>query len=526
MSTTFTATRPRDWWALAVLMLPVLLISIESTALNFALPAISRELNPSGTALLWMVDVYALVLAGLLVSMGSLGDRIGRRKLLMIGAIGFGLVSAATAFATTAEWVIVGRALMGVFGATLMPATLSLLRNIFLDANARRLAIAVWAAGFSGGAALGPIVGGFLLEHFTWGAVFLVAVPVLVPLLIATPFLVPESKDPNPGRIDVPSIVLSMLAMVPMVFGIKEAVAAGEPLLGGVSFAVGLLFGWAFVYRQNSIPNPMLDLSLFHNRGFSAGVAVNVIGNIALIGFIFMLTQYLQVVEGMSPLASGMTLIPALVLQVVAGFVAVALVRKFRSRTVIAAGMAMTTVGYLLSGAIDPGVTIYGVLVGLSFIGAGIGMAETISNDLILASAPAHRSGAASAISETGYEVGTVLGTSIIGGALTGFYQSHLVLPAGLSAGQAELVHNTIGGAAETAEQITGRNPSLARDTLLAAESAFTSGMQLLGVVTAAGVALAAVLIFRALRHVEATPEIVAEDTTAHEEPHEAERVS
>lgn len=511
MSTALTTTkpRPRDWWALAVLVLPVLLISVESTALNFALPAISRELDPSGTQLLWMVDVYALVLAGLLVSMGTLGDRIGRRKLLLIGAVGFGVVAAATAFAPSAEWVIAGRAMMGVFGATLMPATLSLLRNIFVDPNARRFAIACWAAGFGGGAALGPIVGGILLEHFSWGSVFLLAVPVLVPLLILTPFLVPESRDPNPGRIDAPSIALSMLTMLPIVYGIKEAAAGGQLLLGGASLAIGLLFGWAFVHRQNTIPNPMLDVSLFAGRGFSAGVAVNVIGNIALVGFIFILTQYLQVVQGLSPMISGVMMIPALVLNMSAGFVAVALVRRFRARTVIAVGMSLTALGYLLSGIIDPQATILGVIVGLCFIGVGIGMAETLSNDLILSSAPANRAGAASAISETGYEVGTVLGTSLIGGAMTGFYQSHLNLPAGLTIAQGAQVHNTVGGASEVADQVTGRNPGLARDVMVAADGAFVSGMQLLGILSAVGVGVAAILIFRALRHVESRPEIV-----------------
>src|SRR6478752_4976997 len=193
------ATRPqapwRDWLALAVLMFPVLLVAVDNTALTFALPSIARSLDASGVQLLWIVDAYPLVLAGLLVAMGSLGDRIGRRRLLFVGSAGFAAVSAATAFAPSAEWLIAGRASMGIFGAMLMPSTLSLIRNIFPDPNRRRLAVAVWAAGFSGGAALGPIFGGWLVEHFWWGAVFLVAVPLLLPLLAFGPFLIPESKD-------------------------------------------------------------------------------------------------------------------------------------------------------------------------------------------------------------------------------------------------------------------------------------------------------------------------------------------
>jgi DHA2 family multidrug resistance protein-like MFS transporter len=196
----------RDWTALALLMFPVLLVAVDNTALTFALPEIARSLDVGGVQLLWIVDAYPLVLAALLVSMGNLGDRIGRRRLLLIGSTGFAAVSAATAFAPTAEWLIAGRAGLGVFGAMLMPSTLSLIRNIFTDPNRRRLAIAVWAAGFSGGAALGPIFGGWLVEHFWWGAVFLVATFLLLPLLAFGRVLIPESKDSNPGRVDVPSI--------------------------------------------------------------------------------------------------------------------------------------------------------------------------------------------------------------------------------------------------------------------------------------------------------------------------------
>jgi len=201
-------------------MFPVLLVAVDNTALTFALPAIARGLEPTGVQLLWIVDAYPLVLAGLLVAMGSFGDRIGRRRLLLIGSTGFAAVSAATAFAPSAEWLIAGRAALGFFGAMLMPSTLSLIRNIFPDANRRRLAIAIWAAGFSGGAALGPIFGGWLVEQYWWGAILLVAVPIMLPILVLGPVLIPESRDPRPGSVDGASIVLSLLTMVPLVYGI------------------------------------------------------------------------------------------------------------------------------------------------------------------------------------------------------------------------------------------------------------------------------------------------------------------
>jgi DHA2 family multidrug resistance protein-like MFS transporter len=231
-----TAAKLR-WWALAVLMLPVLLVAVDNTVLSFAIPMISEALRPTGVELLWIVDVYPLVLAGLLIPMGSLGDRFGRRRLLLVGATGFAVVSAVAAFAPTAGALIAARAAMGFFGAMLMPATLSLIRNIFVDPQERRLAIAVWAAGFSGGAALGPLVGGFLLEHFWWGSVFLLAVPVLLPLLIAGLLVLPESKDPNPGRVDVLSTILILVTMVALVWGIKSIAVYGP----GLDLAVSLV---------------------------------------------------------------------------------------------------------------------------------------------------------------------------------------------------------------------------------------------------------------------------------------------
>ena len=226
-----TAVAPRvgwrGWAALVVLMLPVLLVSVDNTVLSFALPQIALDLEPTAAQQLWIIDAYPLVLASLLVTMGVLGDRFGRRRMLLIGAVGFGLVSALAAFAPSAEWLIAARAAMGVFGAMLMPSTLSLLRSIFVNRDQRRLAIAVWAAAFSAGAALGPIVGGILLEHFAWGSVFLLAVPVLVPLLILVPILVPESRDPHPGRFDALSVALSLLTMVPIVYAIKEFAVHG-----------------------------------------------------------------------------------------------------------------------------------------------------------------------------------------------------------------------------------------------------------------------------------------------------------
>src|SRR5690625_56733 len=242
---------------------------------------------PTSAQLLWMVDIYPLVMAALLVPMGAATDKFGRRRLLLIGGAGFAIVSAAAAFSPSAGYLIAARAGMAVFGATLMPSTLSLLRNIFTDPKKRRLAIAIWAAGFSAGAALGPIVGGFLLEHFSWGSIFLMAVPILVPFLIFAPFLVPESKDPNPGRIDAISVGLVVLTMGPIVYGITALTTGGSGLTGAAGFVGGLVFCAVFVQRQMHIATPLLDMNLFTNRVLRGSVIINLLSVLSLVRLLF-----------------------------------------------------------------------------------------------------------------------------------------------------------------------------------------------------------------------------------------------
>lgn len=457
----------RDWVALALLMFPVLLVAVDNTALTFALPAIARSLDPTGVQLLWVVDAYALVLAGLLVAMGSLGDRIGRRRLLLVGISGFAVVSAASAFAPSAEWLIAGRAALGFFGAMLMPSTLSLIRNIFREPGRRRLAVAIWAAGFSGGAALGPIFGGWLVEHFWWGAVLLVAVPIMLPPLVLGRFLIPESRDPNPGKVDLASVALSMLTMAPVVYGIKELATHGPGVTSLGVLAFGLAMGLVFVRRQQVLAAPMvetsplpgrsplLDLSLFSNRVFSTAITANILALFSYNGFILFLAQHLQLLEGMSPSESGTAMLPALTATVVAGLLVVPLVRKVRPGFVVAAGLALSAAGYCIVafGNHDAGPT--ALLAALLILALGVGSAETISNDLILGAVPADKAGAAAAISETGYEVGSLLGTAILGSILTASYQQHLALPEAVvqtvPAASADQARETLAGAMEIA---------------------------------------------------------------------------
>ncbi|UGB34064.1 MFS transporter [Microbacterium sp. cx-55] len=481
----------RGWTALAVLMLPVLLVSVDNTVLSFALPEIALQLQPTSAQQLWIIDAYPLVLAGLLVTMGTLGDRFGRRRMLLIGATGFATVSALAAFAPSAELLIAGRALMGVFGAMLMPSTLSLLRSIFTDRDQRRLAIAVWASMFSAGSALGPIVGGLLLEHFAWGSVFLLAVPVLVPLLIFAPLLVPESRDPKPGRIDPISIVLSMATMVPIVYSIKELAVHGPTPIVGVLFAAGVAFGVVFVRRQLRVANPMLDMRLFQRGSFSGALAVNLLSIMALVGFLYFVAQHLQLIIGLSPLQAGLALVPGLAAMIVAGLVVVPISKRLSPRVVIPGALVFSFAGYIIIAlSTDPNAV--GVLAAAFVsLGIGIGMAETVSNELILSSAPPAKAGAASAVSETAYEVGAVLGTSVLGGLLTALYRSNLQLPAGMPADAATAARETLAGAMAAADRL---EPATGEALRSAAAHAFDTGVGATSLIGAGLVIVAAVI--------------------------------
>lgn len=481
----------RGWAALVVLMLPVLLVSVDNTVLSFALPQIALDLEPTGAQQLWIIDAYPLVLASLLVTMGTLGDRIGRRRMLLLGATGFALVSALAAFAPTAEWLIAARAAMGVFGAMLMPSTLSLLRSIFTDRDQRRLAIAIWASMFSAGSALGPIVGGFLLAHFAWGSVFLMAVPVLVPLLVLAPFLVPESRDPNPGRIDPASIALSLGTMVPIVYAIKEVAVHGFGPTVAVLFLAGGGLGILFVRRQLRAETPMLDMRLFRRATFTGALLVNLLSVVALVGFLFFVAQHLQLIVGLTPMEAGFALVPGLAAMIVAGLVVVPISKRFSPRVVVPGALVLSIAGYVTIAAVagsDSLVAIVGAFVAL---GIGIGMAETVSNELILSSAPPEKAGAASAVSETAYELGAVLGTAVLGGLLTAMYRAGLVLPVDLPAEAAAAARETLAGAMHTADSLGGAMGAAVRD---AASHAFDSGVTVTALIGAALVAVAAVV--------------------------------
>ena len=488
----------RAWIALAVLMLPVLLVSIDNTVLSFALPAISRDLAPTAAQQLWIIDAYPLVLAGLLVGMGSAGDRFGRRRLLLIGSTGFAVVSVVAAFAPTAEALIAARAALGFFGAMLMPSTLSLLRAVFTDREQRRLAIAIWASGFAAGSALGPLVGGLLLEHFAWGSVFLLAVPVLVPMLVLVPLLIPESRDPAPGRIDLVSTVLSLAAMGPIVYGIKSLATEGVDGFGVQAIVLGTFCAIWFVRRQLRSESPMLDVRLFRQGSFGGAVLVNLFSVIALVGFLYFVSQHLQLIAGLSPVQAGVALLPGLVAMIAAGLVVVPIARRVRPRVLVPVALGLSAAGYLVialganSGSIAP------IIIAFVLLGVGIGAAETVSNELILSSAPPAKAGAASAVSETAYELGAVLGTAVLGSILAVQFRSGIVLPAILTDGQADAARETLAGAMTVSEELPA---SIGGELAASAARAFDGGVVVTSLIGVALMIAAAIVAAIALRN-------------------------
>lgn len=487
----------RRWMALAVLMLPVLLIAIDNTVLGFALPQISLDFGADGTMLLWIVDAYPLVLAGLLVTMGSLSDRFGRRRLLMLGAIGFTAVSVSVIFVESAAGLIAVRALLGVFGAMLMPSVLSIIRNIFTDRNERRTALAIFAGGFSSGAALGPVLGGVLLEAFHWHSVFLLAIPVLIPMLILMPIFVPESRDPNPGPISIFDMLLSIATLGPAVLAIKTIGSHGFTPTVFVSAAVAVGAGLWFARRQLTRTHPLLDLRLFTNAPFAGSVVANLLAVFSLTGFLYFAAQYLQLALGIRPLIAGLILLPGTAAMLMAGLLAVRVVRRIPVNRVMAMSLVLSSVGYLILTLVGDRASALSIAVAFFVMAIGIGSAETLSNDAILSAVPADRAGSASAISETAYEVGAVLGTAVLGSIITASYRGAIELPAGLSPEQQSLAGETLGGAVNVATELPS---GLAEQLVTAANHAFASGVTLTSTIGAIVVAASAVLTYFALR--------------------------
>jgi len=486
---TRTAT-PREWASLSVLTLAVMLLAIDGTVLALAVPALTAALDPTSTQVLWIGDIYSFALAGFLITMGNVADRIGRKRLLLIGAVAFGAASAAAAFATSPEMLIACRALLGVSAATLMPSTLSLIRSTFHVPRQRTRAIAIWAAGASSGAAAGPLVGGLLLEHFWWGSVFLVNIPVILVILTAGFFLLRESRSTEPTPIDPISAVLSVLAIIPLVYAVKHLVGHGFDVTVPVAAVVGIAAGWAFLRRQRRLATPLLDVTLFRSPAFSGAVAANALAVFAFIGLLFFFSQYLQLVRGYSPLTAGLAQLPATVASIAVAVLVGLLVRRLGRGRAIGSALIVASVGMTALAFSERLPSYLALGMSLAVVGLGVGVSMALSTDAVVAAVPRSRAGAASAISETAYELGTAMGIAILGSLQTLFYRSQLATE-GLPAGEADAVRDSL---ARAAEALSPDSPVLEQT-----REAFTGGMQLTSFVAAVVLLIGGVIALRVI---------------------------
>jgi MFS transporter, DHA2 family, multidrug resistance protein len=416
----------REWIGLAVIALPCLLYAMDLTVLYLAIPQLSADLEPSSTQLLWIVDIYGFLIAGLLITMGTLGDRIGRRRLLLIGAAAFGVASVLAAFSTSAEMLIASRALLGVAAATLAPSTLSLIRNMFHDSRQRTFAIGVWITSFSAGAALGPVLGGVLLEFFWWGSVFLLAVPVMALLLVVGPRLLPEYRDPNPGRLDLSSVGLSLAAVLAVIYGLKRIAIDGVSAPAALSIVAGVTIGLVFLRRQTRLADPLIDLRLFRVGAFRTSLGINTLGFFIAFGIELFVAQYLQLVLGLSPLEAGAWTVPGAAGFVVGAMIAPVLVRRVSPRAVTTGGLVLASVGFAVLAQVDGSTGLAVLVAGTMVLSLGLGPVFTLAADLVVSAAPPERAGAASAILETSSEFGSAAGIAILGSVGLAVYRGEL----------------------------------------------------------------------------------------------------
>ncbi|MGX2993340.1 MFS transporter [Streptomyces sp. JNUCC 64] len=490
---------PRQWAGLAVLALPTLLIAIDQSVLFLALPHLARSLDPSPTQTLWIMDVYGFMIAGFLVTMGTLGDRIGRRRLLMAGALGVGATSSLAAFSTSAETLIVSRALLGVAAATLMPSTLALIGTMFRDPRQRGRAIAVWASCFMGGTALGPVVGGVMLEYFWWGSVFALGVPVMALLLVTAPIVLPEYRAPGAGRIDPPSVLLSLGAILPVVYGLKELARGGWSTTPPLAIAAGAVLGAVFTARQRRLADPLLDLGLFRRGAFTAALLILMLTMTTMGGSYLFVTGYLQMVEGLSPFDAGLWMVPSALASVAVATLAPGLARRLSTGVVIGCGLGVTAVGYALLVFVAPEAGLPLLIAGFVTAFLGSGPIGALGTDLVVGSAPPEKGGSAVSMSQTSGEFGVSFGLAVFGSLGGAVYRDGVSVPDGVPADAAGAVRGSVEGALTVARSLP---PELGERVVTAAREAYTNGLHTVAAVCAVIAALTAVIALTTLRRV------------------------
>lgn len=491
----------REWIGLGVLTLACLLYSMDLTVLHLAVPKLSADLQPTSAELLWIVDIYGFLVAGALITMGTLGDRIGRRRLLLVGAAAFGVVSVVAAFVTTPPGLIASRAAMGIAGATIAPATLSLIFNMFPAPDQRSRAVGLWITAFSAGGAIGPVAGGFLLERFWWGSVFLMALPVMALLLILGPKVLPEFKDPGAGRLDLLSAGMSLAAVLAVVLGLKELAIHGVSVRSLLGLGIGLVLAIAFWRRQKTLDDPLIDVSMFEIRVFNVSLLTNLFAIFIAFGYFLFVAQYLQLVLGLSPQVAGFWSLPSAVGFVVGANVSPRFIHRVRPAAVIAPSLAAAAVGLWIFtfAGVDTGLAL--AVTGSVILSLALSPVFNLTTELIVGSAPPAKAGAASGISETGAELGGALGIAVLGSLGTAVYRANLAsgMPSGVPPADQAVALDSLGGAVQVASGL----PSQLGDSLIeAGKIAFVDGLHITTGVTAVVALVFAVAVALLLRGV------------------------
>ncbi|MGW2787172.1 MFS transporter [Streptomyces populi] len=489
------------WVVLVVLCVSLLLVALDATVLHVAVPAVTEDLRPGAIELLWIVDVYPLVCASLLILFGTLGDRIGRRRVLLLGYALFGVASGIAAFSGNAQLLIGARALLGIGGAMIMPATLSILRDVFPDRRERALAIGIWSAVAAVGAAVGPLLGGFLLEHFWWGSVFLVNIPLMIVSLPVGRLLLPESHGDRDGPWDVAGALMAAAGLFGLVLGVKRL--GGEAPFGPFtlgSLLVGTVLMTAFVRRQRRRAHPLVDLRMFARPAFSTSVGCIVLAMLALVGLELIAAQYLQLVLDLSPLQTGLRLLPLTVAAMAAGLAGARLLRRFGPRAMVCFGFCLTAAAVVtltaMGGNDNAGLLLFG------FVLLGFGLETTLfgAYESMLSEAPQAQSGGAAAIGETSYQLGAGIGIALLGSVMNAAYAPGLSSVPGVPAADSAAAGHSLGEAYQIADRLGGASGAALRH---AARDSFVHGLHVTLLVSAGLLLLGAVMALRLPRIME-----------------------
>lgn len=495
----------REWLGLVLLCLPTMLAMLDLNVVILALPRITAALRSSATQQLWITDIYGFFIAGFLVTMGRVGDRIGHKKLLLIGVGAFGVLSPVAAYSANSGMLIAIRALLGIAGATIIPMTLALIRNMFPNAKQMGTAMGVWATAMMAGISFGPAVGGLLLNSFWWGSVFMIAVPVMLVLLLLGPGLLPESRDPGPERVDGPSVALSLGTILPLVYGLTELARAGWAVLPVVAVVVGVASGWMFKRRQNRLSNPLLDLRLFAIPAIGGGLVLYLFTGGANAGIALLMVMHMQLLEGFSPLKTALWLLVPSVIMVVGIQVAMGLAKKIKPGLILMGGAIISFAGMLILTQVHAVSGFTTLIVGLCVMFFGVSAVPVLTNQMVLQTAPKEKAGSAGSLSTTSGDLGTALGIACIGSLATVFYQGHVHIPANVPSGAAAATNQSIANAVAAAHHLP---PAVAANLLTAARHTFNSAFTTIAAICAVLFLALAVLDFFTLRGVPPISEV------------------